>query len=115
MNGSSESTSTAMRWQRVEVCRSAACLIRTRGPCSQSGAPTNRPQPGGQELGHGAEGDGELGEGPNGRDGIAQKRKAPYGSSSMITKPYRSASSARWRRRSRESVPPDGFWKFATT
>ena len=46
MKASSERTSSAMRWQSVDVCRSAACFSRTSGPWSHGGAasqPTRRP------------------------------------------------------------------------
>ena len=46
MNGSSERTRRAMRWQSVEVCRSAACLRRTSGrgaTPAPPASPTRRP------------------------------------------------------------------------
>ncbi len=88
MNGSSDRTSTAIRWHSVEVWRSAACLRRTRGPCNHSGAashPTRRP--GASSLDTVPSVTARSVKVRTGETGLPRKRSAPYGSSSTITKP----------------------------
>ena len=108
-------TSATIRCESVDVCRSAACLSRTSDPNSHSGAASQATRrPGASSL---LAVPSVTTRSLNVRiDGTCspRKRRTPYGSSSTIRKPNRSASAARWRRRSSGSVAPDGFWKLGT-
>ncbi len=69
-----------MRWQSVEVCRSAACFRRTSGPWSHArGRQPADAQAGRQDLGRRAQGDGERREAPDGWEGRSTEPQRAVG------------------------------------
>ena len=88
MNDSSASTSAAISWVSGLVCRSVACLARTRAGRSQSGAiePAD-PQPGRHDLRHRAERDDQVrravdrssGQGPQAGERLAPEAERAVG------------------------------------